>query len=445
MAVDCLRSWDMNEIRKHSPDLMRETFKFLTSPRTVEQLQRFQAAVIPCRCELSQDSTGFVSILHEGEVEKHDQDGHGPLGTAWRLFSFGVKIFETVSVRKVFSNATQRCCPEHPQKKKQEEWPSHASDLLPFGPQRFVVATRAWMSFFRAEDYQGLTLFWRAVEFSPSLFTELLLHPQLVQDIYSEYMAFPDRSQALLRDGMSSRRVCSMVAGLTLSLIAILDFPPTSRTMLLPTTTRLELERAARRLLSILPELSGHTSDLGQEAYTKTRDLQKVLSGSIEEEAMVQYGHYKASCNLNDDPFHSLDIAWRHFLIRSQCSGPDCLRTIESDSQHCGFGVCAGCGVLKFCSKLCQERCWKEKEHRSFCRELGRFKELRRSLASVACCKNCVYMQRSVVEGALENLKDWADQDLVDMLAHLSGLRCSSDEALVASVVRVSEDFRRLC
>lgn len=436
VALECLHAWEMTDIRQENPALMRQLFKFFASPTTVEQLHRFQEAAIPCQCDLSGDSSACSQALHESEIAK-DEEGQGPLENARRLFFCGVKLFDGVKARSVLSRATQRCRSDQQQKKKtkkQENWPSHPSELLPFGPQRFVVATRAWLTFLGGDHPEGLLLFWKFLTICPSLFTELLVHPELVQDICTAYMASPDRAQAFVRDGAPSR-VLAMMMGLNISLFELLDCPPSSRAILLPAATRSGLERAARRLLSILPELSGHTSEPGQAIYTSTKGLHKALNGSCQPESMVEYGHFKGTCGLHHDPFHCLDMAWIHFLDRSQCSGPECLRTIESE-QSCAFGACSGCGVLRFCSKLCQERCWKEKDHRKFCRELGRFKELRRSSASSACCKSCLYLERAALEFAPEHLRDWAEEDLVSMLGHLEGLRLASDEALVASIRR---------
>ncbi|KZW03335.1 hypothetical protein EXIGLDRAFT_828690 [Exidia glandulosa HHB12029] len=312
-------------------------------------------------------------------------------------------------------------------------WPQSLDDLIPYGPRQSVASLLRWLDRSgRLTDWMPLTAFapfFRDVfnicrhEFIPEFLHDATLRTRFVdiicQQLNTATFAFINQlySPSLALDRMQAtvtvfNEVC---VGVGSSVTAGIDIVDGLQARLLPA---LEIAFACADPL-VVPKLTRsllaaqlgvhHSMGSGHQVPQRLANVYTALQGSERGIHLDVYNRLK---------FLEMDVL---------CRAPDC-RKHSRDTQAGKLQLCAGCRVLKYCSRECQKRHWSTQysPHKPLCVRLKKLFAVAplalKYPAFVAACRASPY-----AESFFKEIYHYLEEDVcfeitAEALAHAEAL-----------------------
>ncbi|KAJ7586393.1 hypothetical protein C8J56DRAFT_861685 [Mycena floridula] len=134
-----------------------------------------------------------------------------------------------------------------------------------------------------------------------------------------------------------------------------------------------------------------------------------------------------SGCLEHDDIYSVVNAGVSRFLDFPYCAHSECPESTETATSDSSFGLCAGCKVMRYCSKDCQKTAWKHPElaHGEICKDLGRFMEMRNGLMKRGLFKK--HLTTKIVKKAGYQ-KRFTEETLLHLHRYLKALGKAEDE-----------------
>ncbi|KZW01879.1 hypothetical protein EXIGLDRAFT_829788 [Exidia glandulosa HHB12029] len=150
------------------------------------------------------------------------------------------------------------------------------------------------------------------------------------------------------------------------------------------------LYQAIARLLTLVEDLRVEPEQwLQQLASIALRLLPRIPTPDRANPPELVYKQIAEASALGDDPYARLSQLLLYVRNKQSCFGPECEKTVLDMPSARPFARCAKCKMVKYCSKECQKRDWKDEDfpHKEICdilHEVLRFADLKMPPAEFA-------------------------------------------------------------
>ena len=349
--------------------------RFLTYPRTQEDLRRLDLRMSKCHCP----QTGISEMLHSEAVVFH-----APINLSTLFESLAIlltRCFEEISgprKDKVIPLDTTRKRAKKARKEgRKAPWPEQASDLFIFPPQQMLFML--WQIFHTYETVRVLSFLQTITTAAGTTFISLFhTIPSLPQD----YLHHFERAASSIKDEYAK---LDAIAGIWASIFS----PSTSYlferiTLWLPHIhTLLTLFTKVIVFLSSQPELDTgklvyYLSHCGADLIRKYSTLMVLDLTQYAPEILRLVTVHRNETVSEWQGGVAIPVVWwrvRQLAQSDKCQAPGCGETFSKQNRR--FAACSGCDIVSYCSKPCQVAAWKHPRipHRPFCKLLKAYSD----------------------------------------------------------------------
>ncbi|KAH9919934.1 uncharacterized protein B0H18DRAFT_1026273, partial [Fomitopsis serialis] len=396
------RNKTYENIRRMFPDYLNACVAFLSMPRSDQETEDLDAFLSMCSCPRAEDENTMESLgwLHTFEAAR--QFTLRDLTEALIRHLSGVLNDAFVS-RTVGGTVAMHGLTTHRKKRAGRPlWPTDTSQLLPFGLEQSMKGYATSFRLCRQDRYEetlllvnkllaicGRTITPHLLQFQPEwpwLITNLairlcverdetlgqpveldvqvnwmytLLHiSELCRNITHAEQADPSDISLFVR--IAVRHEGSDVhCGLLIVCDLILRYLP--------------LFREGTNTIIFSDLFINKVSDLFARLGTAFYFHKRPDDATVYHESILL--QYAATLACLDDPLQRAFEAFAWASTVRHCCAPECYETFVTAGRT--FARCAGCGVLRYCSRPCQKRAWKHATlpHKGVCTKLRVLRE----------------------------------------------------------------------
>ncbi|KAJ7595319.1 hypothetical protein C8J56DRAFT_1115063 [Mycena floridula] len=417
------------------PSLLDAMLRFVATSRTADEILDLGDQMTLCRCDLREPVVAFLHAPASEGCGGCECESCAAKMKTWSgcLFRLLHTVLHTVKSSKLANAAMIR------EKRKMVKWPASASALLPSGAKQMAQACIEWLR--ALDETTSIQVLAHLFPLCPSLMDEWFSSRNLTQIVMDYFVSFPeslkggvtrpehndDPAEAEAAALAFNSDFAKRVADMTLLFNRLLGFG--SKFGVLFTISEIgKMYNTVLHLVDILPNLNPLPDFKLTIRMEELRGLGHALFRllpdppfTINPKLLTLAKGIHTGCIEHGDRYKVVNEDLIHFLIHPHCAHSECGETTEKATTNSSFGLCAGCKIMRYCSKDCQKAAWKDSKlpHGEICKDLGRFVEMRSGLMKKGLLKHTLTV-KIVKKGGYE--KRLTQETLLKLHHYLVGL-----------------------